>query len=252
MIPNYIDYSVFLKFFDQYSQSGLEGINTRDALMIELENLLEENRQLFYISDVVLFDILYVSNSVKKMFGIEPGKVHPGFFLTTTHPEDFNRHQLARSKVVNIGQEIYAQKKGTKILSMNVRARNPDGRYFNALYQAYIYYSKVPYESVYMILVITDITGFKNIHKGSHFHTGEDVRYFRFPDDELLKAGNIFSPTEFEILKLIDDGQSSQEISEKLFRSLFTINTHRANIMKKANKTSIAEVIHDLKKKGLL
>ncbi len=103
-----------------------------------------------------------------------------------------------------------------------------------------------------MILVITDITGFKNIHKGFHFHTGDDIRYFRFPDDELLKAGNIFSPTEFEILKLIDDGQSSQEISEKLFRSLYTINTHRANIMKKANKTSIAEVIHDLKKKGLL
>ncbi len=98
--------------------------------MIELENLLEENRQLFYISDVILFDILYVSNSVKTIFGIEPGKVHQGFFLTTTHPEDFNRHQLARSKVVNIGQELYAQKKGSKVLSMNVRARKPDGRLF--------------------------------------------------------------------------------------------------------------------------
>ncbi len=114
MIPNHIDYSVFLKFFDQYSQSGLEGINSRDPLMIELENLLVENRQLFYISDVVLFDILYVSSSVKTMFGIEPGKVHPGFFLTTTHPEDFNRHQLARSKVVNIRAGTLCSKKGSK------------------------------------------------------------------------------------------------------------------------------------------
>ena len=252
MISNDIDYNIFFRFFDQYSQSGLEGINIRDPLMIDLENFLAENRQLFYISDVILFDVLYVSNGVKTMFGKEPGKVHQGFFLTTTHPEDFNRHQLVRSKVVNIGQDLYAQKKGAKILSMNVRARKPDGSYFNALYQAYIFYSKVPYESVFMILVITDITSFKNIHKGFHFHTGDDIRYFRFPDDELLKAGNIFSPTEFEILKLIDEGQSSLEISEKLFRSLYTINTHRANIMKKANKTSIAEVIHELKKNGLL
>ena len=132
---------------------------------------------------------------------MEPGQVHPGVFLTTTHPDDFNRHQLARSKVVSIGQDLYSQKKGVKILSMTVRARKPDGSYFNALYQAYVFYSKVPYESVFLILVLTDISAFKNIHKGYHFYYGDDIRFFRFPDDELLKAGNIFSPTEFEILQ---------------------------------------------------
>jgi len=65
-------------------------------------------------------------------------------------------------------------------------------------------------------------------------------------------AGNIFSNTEFSIIKLIDEGLSTKEISEKLFRSSFTINTHRTNIIKKSGKSTLAEVIHELKDKGLL
>ncbi len=67
-----------------------------------------------------------------------------------------------------------------------------------------------------------------------------------------LPSGLIFSHTEFRIIELIEQGLSTKEIAEKLFRSPFTINTHRTNIIKKAGKSSIAGVISDLKAKGLL
>jgi len=252
MLDTNMDYSLFFDFFSKYSQSDFKEINANDQLVIEIDRHLEMNSQLFYISDVILMDILFVSKSVTKIFGIKPDMVSQGFFLTTTHPEDLKRHHLARAKLVSMAQELYIQKKGKRIISINVRARRPDGSYFNALYQANFFYSKVPYESVFLILVLTDISWAEHIHKKFHSYCGNDSRIFRFPDDDLLLKGNIFSNTEFRIIELIEEGLSSKEISEKLFRSPFTINTHRTNIIKKSGKSSMAEVIRDMKDKGLL
>ncbi len=124
--------------------------------------------------------------------------------------------------------------------------------YTNHLYQCFLFYSKIPYESTFLILVITDISGFENIHKGFHYYIGNDPKVFRYPDEKLLSTGLIFSHTEFRIIELIEEGLSTKEIAEKLFRSPLTINTHRTNIIKKAGKSSITEVIRDLKAKGLL
>ena len=250
--PQYQDYSLFLKVFENYSQSGVEGIDPNAPLMIELDQLMEENNQLFYIADLILLDIEFISKGVVQMFGIKQEKVSPGFFLTTTHPDDLRRHHLSRAKMISNAQEIFIKRNGTKIVSSNFRAAKPNGGFTNHLYQGYYFYSKVPYESVFLILVITDISRFEFIHKRFHFYTGTDRQMFRYPDDELLMSGSIFSFTEFKIIELIEEGLSSKEIAEKLFRSPYTINTHRTNIIRKSGKRSITEVISDLKGQGLL
>jgi DNA-binding CsgD family transcriptional regulator len=124
--------------------------------------------------------------------------------------------------------------------------------YTDYLYQSFIFYSKIPYESSFLILVITDISGFEKSNKGFHYYIGNDPKIFRFPDKELLSSGLIFSHTEFRIIELIEQGLSTKEIAEKLCRSPLTINTHRSNIIKKAGKTSTTEVILELKAMGLL
>ncbi len=247
-----IDYSLFHQFFEAYSKSGIEGIAPDDPLMIELEESTQLNRQLCYFADVILLDIQFVSKNIFPMFGIQPEKVSLGYFMTTTHPDDLKRHHLGRAKLISLGQELYMQKKGHKVMSVNVRARKPDGTYFNALYQAFLFYSKVPYESVFLILIITDISEFKKLHKGFHFYNGDDRNLFRYPDDELLMSGCMFTHTEFRIIELIEEGLSSQEIADKLFRSIYTIQTHRTNILKKSGLSSINDVILSLKDTGLL
>ena len=246
------DYKLFLEFFESFSLAGLEGIHADDPLLLELNHVTEENSQVFYISDAILMDMLFVSNGIKKMFGIKPENVPQGYFLTTTIPEDFRRHQLARSHLISQAQKLYFQKSGTRIISSNIRAKKPGGSFYNLLYQAHLIYSKLPYESVFLLLVITDISKSLKIHQGFHFYSGEDHRLFRFPDDELLMTGNIFTHTEFEIIQLIEEGLSSKEIAKKLFRSVFTISTHRSNILKKSGKSTITDVILDLKTTGLL
>ena len=45
---------------------------------------------------------------------------------------------------------------------------------------------------------------------------------------------------------------SSQEIAEKIFLSLHTVNTHRRNILQKTGYLRIQELVADLKDQGLL
>lgn len=252
MTEENLNYSVFIEFFKTFAQAGLEGMGFEDPMMIELEHLTERNNQIFYISDAILLDMLFISKGVNTMFGIKQEKVPQGFFLTTTIPEDFRRHQLARAHLLSQAQKLYIQKSGTRIISTNVRARKPDGSCFHLLYQANLIYSKVPYESVFLILVITDISEFEKMPKSFHYYSGDDRRFFRFPDEELLMIGNIFSHSEFNIIELIEEGLSSKEIAQKLCRSVHTINTHRTNILKKSGKSTISDVIRDLKATGLL
>jgi DNA-binding CsgD family transcriptional regulator len=214
---------------------------------------MDNNRQLFYITDVIQLDIKFISKGLKSMFGLDRDKITTGFFLTTTHPEDLKRHHLARSKLISVAEELYIQKGGTKIISANFRGRIPgSNEYADYLYQCFIFYNKIPYESTFLILVITDISEFEKPFKGFHYYIGNDPTVFRFPDVELLSTGSIFSHTEFNIIEMIEQGLSTKEIAERLFRSPLTINTHRSNIIKKAGKSSITEVIRDLKAKGLL
>lgn len=64
--------------------------------------------------------------------------------------------------------------------------------------------------------------------------------------------GMLLSKREFEILKLVEQGLSSEQISEKLFLSINTINTHRSNMLLKTEKESISDLIYSFKERGLM
>ncbi len=56
-------------------------------------------------------------------------------------------------------------------------------------------------------------------------------------------SGVSLTPRETEIVTLIAEGNSNQEISEKLFLSIHTVYTHRKNIMKKLRLKSPVELV---------
>ncbi len=77
--------------------------------------------------------------------------------------------------------------------------------------------------------------------------TGE---FFYFIDEEELKINKApISNREIEILDLISQGYSSKMISDKLFISTNTINTHRQNIIKKLEVSNTAEAVAKAKER---
>ncbi len=54
---------------------------------------------------------------------------------------------------------------------------------------------------------------------------------------------NIISTREKEVLFLISIGMTTKEISQKLFISNSTVNTHRKNLLRKTQTRNTAELI---------
>jgi hypothetical protein len=251
-MPNPYSYSIFFDFIESYLPSGFLKINPDDPIMQRLEQVMEENDQFFSLSNLGKMKIEYTSKRSLQMMGFRPEELNPGHFQDAMHPDDFERCGLARALVYRIEHDIFIQKKGSKVLSTNFMVKNPAGGYTNLLFQCYSFYSPIPYPAVFYLQVNTNIGSFMMKKNSIHHYLGDNLSLFRFPDNELLSIGPNLSARELEIIMLIEKGFSSKQIAEKLFLSVFTVNTHRSNILEKSGKPQISDFIYDLKEKGLL
>ena len=251
MDANIKSYDLFHEFIETYSPVGFRGIDRNDSLVSKLEEFTEANNQFFHVADLILIQIIWASKRSTQMIGISPEELNAFHFFEATHPDDIQKHTFGRSKMMNLANDLYQAKKGNAYLSINLRIRNSQGKYEDLLFQLYFFYSKI-YSTVFLFQVHTNIESFKKRKHGYHYYTGNDLSYFRYPDQDLLIMGNPLSDREFEIVKLIAEGLTSEQIASKIFLSLHTINTHRRNILDKTGKKTISDLIYEFQKLRLL
>jgi DNA-binding CsgD family transcriptional regulator len=252
MTTSYHDYNVFFKFIDTYTPTGFYGIDPNDALLEELEIIMEQNKQFIYVADAIQMEIHFTSKGSKALLGIPSDELSFYHFMEATHPSDIQRLNLGRSKIVKLAQDLFIAEKGYTLLSTNYKYRIPSGEFSDFLVQCYLFYTTIPYKTVFFLKIHTNIDWHKKIKHGYHYYIGTDLSYFKYPDNNMLMKGNIYSDREFEIIKLIESGLGSEEIADRLFVSVHTVNTHRRNILEKAGKTHISDLIYELKDRGVL
>jgi DNA-binding CsgD family transcriptional regulator len=240
MNKNSYSYSIFFDFIDSYLPTGFLNINHDDPIMLKLGKLLDENDQFITVADLGQIKFLYVSEGIRQMIGVEPGELNPGHFVEVTHPDDLMRLGLLRAQTFVVEKEVLETQKGSALVSFTIRLRNPAGEYKNHLCQAYFFYSPGPHKAVYLLQVICNVDWFKISKKEYH------------PDEHLLKISPGLSDRETEIIRLIEKGLSSKQIADKLCLSVFTVNTHRRNILKKTGKATVSDLIFHLMEQGVL
>jgi len=251
-MANAYSYSIFFDFIESYLPSGFLDIKEEDPIIKKLEALMEESNQFLLVMDLTKVKIVYASKRSMDMVGVEPKKLTPYEMMEAVHLDDVNRFGMARSKLINLDRELFVAQKGSILLSSNMRLRNNKNKYLNTLFQCYMFFSQIPYKAVFEIQVHTNIDSYKFKKDQFHYYTGEDISLFRFPDEKLLQIGHNLSNREFEIIKLIEQGFSSEQIGEQLFISSNTVNTHRSNMLKKTDKAHISDLIYHIKEQGLL
>lgn len=246
------DYSIFHRFIEKFQGQGFLNIDRNDHLILEMELMMEQNRQFFYIANVLEMKVLFASETSYDMFGVKPEEINLATFFQRSHPKDQHRHNLARSKTLNAAQELFISKKGQIFQSSHFYQKNTKGGYSNYFYQVKLFYTTEPYETVFVLLIITEAESLKISSKGFHYYIGDDETMFRFPDQDMLSVGRLLSSRELEILHLIAMGFDSEIIAEKLFLSVNTVSTHRRNILKKTGASSTLDLIIKMQDQGLI
>jgi hypothetical protein len=245
-------YGLFFKFIETFAPSRFQNIDPNHPLITELEEMMKFNGQFFFVADVIEIKILFTSKLSVQMIGVEPECLTPYHFIEATHPKDIKRHSKARAKLFKLASDLFIEEEGETLFASNLIIRNAMGDYTDLLFQCYLFYSEIPHKTVYEIQVHTEVGWCKRIKNGFYYYVGNDMSYFKYPDEKLMNTGICFTKRELEIIRLIEFGLRSEQIAEKLFLSKYTVNTHRRNVVKKSGKANMMELIFDLTEKGIL
>jgi DNA-binding NarL/FixJ family response regulator len=63
-------------------------------------------------------------------------------------------------------------------------------------------------------------------------------------DESSENPPSVLSPREREIIQLLAEGKSNNEVADMLYISAKTVETHRAHVMQKLNLHSITQLVH--------
>lgn len=149
---------LFFRLIGQWSRDRFRGFNPDDPLVTEIEKTTELNNQFVMLTDILRMKSLFVSDRCLQMIGVEQADFSPFHLLEATHPDDAHSYSLFLKRAFDIASELFREEKGARILSVNIRLRNPQGFYSDSLIQVFLYYSSLPYKSVFSIEVITDLS----------------------------------------------------------------------------------------------
>ena len=102
------------------------------------------------------------------------------------------------------------------------------------------------------------IRAIRSVHEGKSFFSPAVSRllvedYVRqLQDKDIEDSYELLTQRERELLQLIAEGKSNKDVANMLNLSLYTVETHRGNIMEKLNLHSVPELILYAVRKGVI
>jgi len=167
------------------------------------------------------------------------------------HPDDWPIVMNLRKRGFEfIAGLPFEQRKDYKHV-LEFRVLGPGKNYMRLLLQYHLL--EITESNDYILLLgISDLSPDQSLDEPVKF------RLINFKTSEVINF-SVFEKTdmpltkrELEILKLVNEGMLSKEISNQLSISIHTVNRHRQNIMEKMNVDNVMEAINYSRKLGLI
>lgn len=205
--------------------------------------LIGEN--FYIIFNTSTAEMEYIHPSFTTILGYDYTQVDLPFLLEAIHPSDlpyfYHFEESAVRFFSNLPPDLFFKYK----FSFDYRIKTKDGEYKRFLSQV-IPISYFPEGGARTITIFTDIThlnvqgtpklsfiGMKGAPTYHNVHLKEGFEIHIHP----------FTAKEHEILQLVVQGLRTEDIANKLHRSVFTIRNHRKNILRKSDCSSVSELI---------
>ena len=211
----------------------------------KLLNVFQAGRHYYMVFNVCQMELEFISPEISTVLGYESNEINAMFFLEQIHPSDKPYFLNFENKLTEFFNHLPLEKRGSYKYQHDYRIKTKENNYIRLLHQI------IPIEydetSFYRSLVLhTDITHIKpnGTPCFSIIGLGNEPSYYNIQDTVSLTESNLFfTKKQREILKLMVEGKSSKEIAGALYISLHTVNTHRKNILIKANCKSPIDLV---------
>lgn len=220
-----------------------------------LQRLAETSNSLITVFDLFQKKHVYHSTFFETFLGYTKTDFEEGgeyFLYSKVHPED----NIAMLKngitlfelLTNISTE---QRQNCKLIN-EYRILNESNQYVRVIEQQQTLELDKK-GNVWLALSILDISPNQNVNENLkaqilNFKTGEFVPLF----NSNVNKDTVLTKREIEILIHIKEGKLSKEISDELFISVHTVNTHRQKILEKLNVSNSMEAIKIATRLGLV
>lgn len=230
---------------------------TINALNLPIDNNLQSDIQnrlknIFFLGDMYhfVFDIKNVrfdsmSNSITRILGFS-SNISVQEFLERIHPDDQPYFMAFEQKYSEFLFSIDPINMGNYKSRYDFRVKNADNQYVRILHQLMIIQLDVNNNPIRSLAIHQDITTLKpngipvfSIIGNNGYPSYHNIQI----DIPVPKAKKIVTRRETEVLKLIAEGFTSNDIAENLSISRHTVDSHRKNLLRKTASSNTLELI---------
>lgn len=206
------------------------------------------------IFDLSKREIIFYSSNYGRLLGYEPAdyaETGQQFFDGKIHEDDKRLSSINGVTVLKLFDWFSSDEKVNHKLVNEFRMLNAQGQYVRLIEQHQVLELDRKGQ-VWLLVSIVDISPNQEPYDGMrsqllNFRTGQVI-----PIEATKQVQFELTKRETEILKLVKQGFLSKEISDKLYISVHTVNTHRQRFLEKLGANNSFEAVLFASKYGLL
>lgn len=246
---------VFFQFLMTYRYDGAtldySGLKKHSATLQVLADIGKSGTGIFDISQK---NMLFYSSNFGELLGYQSSDYEEKgqlFFAEKIHPEDAYLCCANGISIMKIFNNLSDNEKLNHKSIIEYRMLNAEGHYVRLIEQ-YQVLELAPDGQLWLMFNIVELSPNQEDWNGFNsqflnFRTGKTI-----PLEPPQSTQIELTRREVEVLKLVKDGLMSKEISDKLFISVHTVNTHRQRCLEKLGASNSMEAVMFAARFGLL
>jgi DNA-binding CsgD family transcriptional regulator len=248
---------------DYWDQSGWASGKDVELDRLKLDEIIatvfSNGPYYFYVVDFFDRKISFMSPHVKEIHGLDPLTTKFQNILDLIHPEDMEYVVKAESAVANmLFVQLGKERQHKYKVSYCFRMKTTDGSYKLFNHQAMVLNADENGGISKALNIHTNIQHLvsENNYSISLIGLQGEPSYFNVPMDtgKAIPEGKpaLFTRRENQIVRLMSEGLTNEEIASRLFIALNTVKNHRKNILNKAGCRNIGQLITKCMTEGLI
>ena len=216
-----------------------QNAHTSDGKIKSSPNLISTY---FFLFDCFENKIIFVNNAFETVTGHKQDKFDLEFLLSIIHPDDLNYFFECEKRGLEFTNKLSFNDHFKFILNYSYRIRTKRGKYITVSQQCQGIEFNTEGHLTKTLVNHKVIESYK-------VRPANDYKIYDKTKNIFVDANNCFnlSKRELEIVHLVREGLSSEDIAAKLYISKNTIITHRRNILNKTNSGSFFELLKKMR-----